>query len=50
VKCEKSCEVVDDFVVVGFWIGFVSSKFKGNHFDGSIVIMMRESMCILLKK
>jgi hypothetical protein len=22
VKYEKSCEVVDDFVVVGFWIGF----------------------------
>jgi hypothetical protein len=48
-KCEKSCEVVDDFVIVGFWIGFVSSNFKGNLFDGSLVIVMREKMCIIGK-
>ncbi len=50
MKCKKSCEVVDDFVVVGFWTGFVSSIFKGNLFDGSLVIVTRESMCITGKK
>jgi hypothetical protein len=49
VKCEKYSEVVDDFVVVGFWIGLVSSIFKGNLFDGSLVIVMKESMCIIGK-